>query len=276
MAGWHGRAVAVHGGWRSRRRAAGRMLLGRLEKEASSLWRHKIALLRANRTRLSTTSAVKTMSSTASHEQQPEVDPQYPGTAVTRMRAARERAASLSTEQLSQPWAEVRRRLLWAAGLKDDEVSRPGQGYTGHAFNDYNHCDATTMSIATAHNENEGRVSGIHRSNPLGVGILKASLPELGPGGTWSTCMQGCHTEPPRDVAHVQFQSRIAFKLVWCPPDFSSLVLVDDGGELLAGGTPTGSLPPLIERRQNYALCQGSKYATAAEKYGVEAAGPSM
>ena len=139
------------------------------------------------------------------------VDPLYPGTAVARMQACRERARTLSEDQLSGPWEEVRRLLLWAGGLKDDTTSRPGQGYTGHAFNDYNHCDCTTMAFETAHNENEGRVAGIQRSNPLGVGILAASLPEPGPGGSWSTCMQGCNTEPPRDVAHIQFQSRIAW-----------------------------------------------------------------
>jgi hypothetical protein len=61
-----------------------------------------------------------------------------------------------------------------------------------------------------------------------------ASLPELGPGGSWTTCMIGCHRDPPRDVAHVQFRSRIAFKLVWVPPDFRMFVLVDDHGNLLA------------------------------------------
>jgi hypothetical protein len=48
-----------------------------------------------------------------------------------------------------------------------------------------------------------------------GEGIRIASLPELGPGGSWTTCMLGCHHDPPRDVAHVQFRSRVAFKLVW-------------------------------------------------------------
>ena len=128
-----------------------------------------------------------------------------------------------------------------------------------------NHCDATTMSIAVAHNENAGQVAGIAYGNPLGVGIQIASLPELGPGGTWSTCMQGCHVEPPRDVAHVQFRSRIAFKMVWCPPDFDSFVLVDDSGERLAYGKPSGALPALYERKQNFKAVAGSKYAVAAE-----------
>lgn len=42
--------------------------------------------------------------------------------------------------------------------------------------------------------------------------------------------MTGCNREPPQDVAHVQFRSRIAFKLVWVPNDsFDAFVLVDDG-----------------------------------------------
>jgi hypothetical protein len=40
----------------------------------------------------------------------------------------------------------------------------------------------------------------------------------------------GCNRDPPQDVAHVQFRSRIAFKLVWVPNDnFDTFVLVDDG-----------------------------------------------
>ena len=112
--------------------------------------------------------------------------------------------------------------------------------------------------------------------------------------------MMGCASEPPHDVAHVQFQSRIAFKLVWCPPSFSTFVLVDDDGKLLVSGAPTGQLPRLSERRSgcplgvaldhtsstiptldtppplvrcdgrlNFGLVQGSKYAVEAEKVGV-------
>jgi hypothetical protein len=127
----------------------------------------------------------------------------------------RQRARSLTTQQLSGDWAEVRRKLLWAGGLKDLPNARPGQGYTGHSFNDFNHCDLTTMLGEVAHNNNEGRVPGIAYNNQLGPGIQLASLEELGPGGSWSTCMMGCNREPPQDVAHVQFKSRIAFKLVW-------------------------------------------------------------
>ena len=81
-------------------------------------------------------------------------------------------------------------------------------------------------------------------------------------------CMMGCHVEPPRDVAHVQFRSRIAFKMVWCPPDFDSFVLVDDSGERLAYGHPSGALPALYERKQNFKAVAGSKYAVAAEAAG--------
>merc|ERR1719443_2878814 len=101
------------------------------------------------------------------------------------MLAARERASSLSAEDLSGEWEDVRQKLLWAAGLKDLQSAVPGQGYTGHAFNDNNHCDATTMPGDVAHNLNEegsNRVAGIAIGNRLGPGIEVASLPELGVG----------------------------------------------------------------------------------------------
>ncbi len=160
----------------------------------------------------------------------------------------------------------MRRRLLWAAGLRDITDAPPGQGYTGHAFNDDNHCDATCMLGDVSHNLNDGSVARIAVGNLLGPGIERASLPELGQGGTWSTCTNGCHLEPPRDVAHVQFRSRIAWKLVWCPPSFGTFVLVDDEGNLLNHGTPTGALPALRYRQGNFKLVAGSKYAVEAEK----------
>jgi len=198
------------------------------------------------------------------------IDPVYPGTAVTRLQNVHKRVLSLTTDQLSLDWETVRRSLLWAGGLKDLTSARPGMGYTGHSFNDYNHCDLTTMLGSAAHNNNEGRVSGIAYNNQLGRGIQIASITELGPGGSWSTCMIGCNQEPPQDVAHIQFQSRIAFKLVWCPPTFSSFVLVDDSGALLNSGTPTGNLPHISHRRYNFALVEGSKYAREAEKLGAK------
>ena len=50
-------------------------------------------------------------------------DPIYPGTAVARMNAARERARSLTDTQLNGDWVAVRRALLWAAGLRDDTTT---------------------------------------------------------------------------------------------------------------------------------------------------------
>mmetsp|Transcript_45780 Transcript_45780/g.111619 ORF Transcript_45780/g.111619 Transcript_45780/m.111619 type:complete len:298 (+) Transcript_45780:113-1006(+) len=195
------------------------------------------------------------------------VDPQYPGTAVERMMAVRDRATSLTTEELSGPWEDVRRKILWAGGLRDLPTAIPGQGYTGHSFNDYNHVDLTCMREQVSRNENDGSVQQIAIGNQLGPGIKIASLEELGPGGSWSTCAIGCNQDPPRDVAHIQFKSRIAFKLVWCPtPPFDTFVLVDDGGKLLAQGTPQGSLPSIRERQINYKIVAGSKYAEAADE----------
>jgi hypothetical protein len=34
----------------------------------------------------------------------------------------------------------------------------PGQGNTGHCFNDFNHVDATTMTLDMSDNENRGQV----------------------------------------------------------------------------------------------------------------------
>jgi len=200
-----------------------------------------------------------------------EVDPEYPGTAVARMRAARERASSLTSADLSGEWESVRQKILWAAGLRDIKDAPPGRGYTGHAFNDANHCDAATMLGDVHYNQNDGAVKQIAVGNQLGPGIEIASLPELGEGGTWSTCTNGCNQEPPRDVAHVQFRSRIAFKLVWVPPTFESFVLVDDAGALLAQGSPTGKLPGMRDRQMNYMLVKGSKYATAADEKAAAA-----
>ena len=206
-----------------------------------------------------------------------DLDPVYPGTAVSRMLAIRERARSLTTAELSGDWDAVRRRLLWAAGLKDLPAAVPGYGYTGHSFNDAIHVDATAMLGSFSENLNpagERRVQGIAVGNRLGPGIQAASVSELGAGGSWSTCSLGARSEPPQDVAHVQFQSRIAFKLVWCAPTYSSFVLVDDAGVVLArSGTPTGALPALSERRANFEMVSGSKYA----RYAVEeAASPPL
>lgn len=198
-----------------------------------------------------------------------ELDPDYPGTAVERMQAVRQRAASLTPSELSRDWSSfVRPRLLWAAGMRDLRDAAPGQGYTGHAFNDAIHVDATAMLDGDA--LNDGRVRGIAIGNRLGPGIAAASLTELGPGGSWSTCQATSSPlsspRPAEDsgVAHLQFRSRIAFKLVWVPDDYNRFVLVDDDGRLLATGAPSGRLPALEERQANYAMVAGSKYGREA------------
>ena len=126
------------------------------------------------------------------------------------------------------------------------------------------------MVDGTRDNENDGSVKGIAVGNRLGQGIRVASLPELGPGGSWSTCAMGCNKDPPSDVAHVQFRSRIAFKLVWVPNEnYDTFVLVDDAGNLLAKGKPSDGpegLPALRERQMNYQIMTGSKYAVAADR----------
>jgi len=193
-----------------------------------------------------------------------EVDVQYPGTAVERLRSVLQRVQGI--DDLNGPWPLVRSKLLWAGGLKEDYS-------TSHAFNDDNHCDLTTMAVQTSHNSNaDGAVAMISRRNQLGPHIQAASLPDLGPGGSWSTCTNGAHLTPPSDVAHVQFSSRIAFKLVWAPPDFSQFVLVDDEGRELRRGRPTGNLPLMRARRGNFELVAGGKYAPAAEALSGEKA----
>jgi hypothetical protein len=195
-------------------------------------------------------------------------DPHYPGTSVRRLRSVRERVAILASDgTLDGEWESVRRRLLWAGGLRDLPDASPGMGYTGHSFNDYNHVDLTTMNDQVSDNLNDGSVKGIAIGNRLGPGVRIASIPDLGPGGSWSTCAIGCASDPPRDVAHVQFRSRIAFKLVWVPNDgYDMFVLVDDDGALLASGRPSGGrLPSRREREMNYRIMKGSKYAIAAD-----------
>ena len=134
----------------------------------------------------------------------PQVDREYPGTAVVRMYAARERARSLKPDELNDDWQAVRRRILWAAGLRDLTDVPPGAGYTGHAFNDDNHCDATCMSDDVSYNTNNGpdRVAGIALGNRLGPGIVTASDPDLGPGG--SLCLRPDETSHSQKLASQQ------------------------------------------------------------------------
>jgi len=197
-------------------------------------------------------------------------DSAYPGTATSRMLEGRARAASLSEDELSGDWESVRGKLLWAAGLKDLRDVPPGRGNTAHCFNDFNHVDATTMRMEDADNENGGRVAGMAYANPLGAGIRVARDESMGEGGSWCTCILGSNAEPPKDVAHVQFQSRVAWKLVWVPGperDFKRFVLVDDEGEFLATGRPSGNVPAVYERERNYETVRGGRYARVADSY---------
>jgi len=227
-----------------------------------------LSTILASRTTMSASAGAVT---SGSDEECLSYDQEYPGTAVQRLNAVQKRVNVIAEDgSLYGKWEDVRRRLLWAGGLKDLTSSVPGQGYTGHSFNDWNHVDLTTMLDDEQENLNNGLVKGIAIGNRLGPGIKIASLPELGPGGSWSTCAMGCNKDPPSDVAHIQFKSRIAFKLVWVPnQDFDTFALVDDNGKLLAKGTPSdgpAGLPLRREREMNYQIMKGSKYAVAADK----------
>ena len=198
-------------------------------------------------------------------------DPQYPGTAVHRLGVITRKVRAIPQDVLDGPWEPARRALLDAAGLRADRS-------TNHAFNDDNHCDVTPMLSGVQQESNaDGAVAQISRGNLLGPHIQAASVVDGDfacaggdAGGSWSTCTNGAHQNPPKDVAHVQFRSRVAFKLVWCPPEFSKFVLVDDEGQLLRTGQPQGG-PHARYRQGNFAIVQGGKYAQAAESVGQAA-----
>ena len=75
------------------------------------------------------------------------IDPVYPGTAVARLEAVHQRLAAIPQSELDGTWPDARRALLRAGGLRDLPNARPGQGYTGHAFNDYNHCTCLRVEL---------------------------------------------------------------------------------------------------------------------------------
>jgi len=208
----------------------------------------------------------------------PLVDTLYPGTAVERLIHVTDRIKSIPDDSLvDRPWREIRERLLWAGGLKVDRS-------TSHAFNDDNHCDLTTMLADPAvvdRSNADGAIAAISRNNFLGDHIRRASVAvndeeEATDGldaGSWSTCTNGADATPPRDVAHVQFRARVAFKLVWCPraaPPYSAFLLVDDEGRILKAGRPAagdGEIPHLSYRQRNYRLVAGGKYAEACDAW---------
>jgi hypothetical protein len=191
---------------------------------------------------------------------------EYSGTAVERMNNIHKNIISLTDKELSVDWDIVRVNLLKAGGMRDLKY---GIGNDSHCFTDFNHCDLTPIKKTQLYEENNGRVNNIEFSNSLGKSIEAASIPDTGPGGSWCTCMINCNTQPkPLDVAHVQFKSRIAFKLVWVPPDYNTFVLIDDSGKFLNKGNPSGNLPDISTRRKNFQLTIGSKYSKVAINIG--------
>ena len=211
------------------------------------------------------------------HTQHPDgsvTDTAFPGTATQRLLNVLKNvyelqnstaSGSATPPPLSSDWERVTRpALLRAGGLSNDRS-------TSHAFNDDNHCDLCCMLGQVQHNQNaDGAIAEISKRNFLGAHIEKASLKELGPGGSWSTCTNGCHRTPAVDVAHTQFSARIAFKLVWCPPKFERFVLLDDKGRELARGEPTGNLPGIGFRKGNFELVIGGAWERAAVEAGKD------
>ena len=194
------------------------------------------------------------------------IDTKYPGTACERLANVVAKVKNLTVDDLNDhKWSTIRSKLLAVGGLKEGMS-------TSHSFNDWNHCDLTTMLGSVQSNSNsDGKVAGISRKNKLGSHIKEASLSELGEGGSWSTCILGCNQNPPQDVAHVQFQSRVAFKLVWCPPNYNIFVLLDDEGKILNKGSimadDTG-VPSLQQRQLNFRAVEGGQYEAAAKEAG--------
>jgi len=200
------------------------------------------------------------------------------GTDVARRDAVVERVLDVPQAEWDDDWKGVRKRLLFACGLRDLPYSQPGKGYTGHCFQDWNHVDCCTMRGSMAFNENRAQVPGIAYSNQLGVGIETASLPLEGSmGGSWCTCQMGAGRDPPVDVCHKQFLAQVGFKLLWCPGEpvyksgvkshlFESFVLVGDDGDVLARGRPTGTdLPTYRERKRNWEEVEGGMFAEACQ-----------
>lgn len=60
------------------------------------------------------------------------VDPKYPGTAVQRLTNVHRRVQELADDPhaLTGRWEDIRRKILWAGGLRDLPDAVPGQGYT--------------------------------------------------------------------------------------------------------------------------------------------------
>jgi hypothetical protein len=90
------------------------------------------------------------------------VDAKYPGTALERLRNVHLRVAELAqTNALNGPWDEVRRKLLWAGGLRDLPNARPGQvrcnGYPSKSL-----CCCDTHNRHSASHFASRTLAGIH------------------------------------------------------------------------------------------------------------------
>ena len=127
------------------------------------------------------------------------------------------------------------------------------------------------MSADNTHRTNEeSRVMGMHAVNFLGSHIVDASLPEHGSGGSWCTC----HLSSPEDVCHKQFGARTAFKLAWCGGTRVA-ALLDDWGNVLAAGKPTGrgdgsdvpSMGGAPARQQSWHVLSASRNASWAARW---------
>lgn len=138
--------------------------------------------------------------------EQEEIDEEYPGTAVKRMKNIQERTRSMIFGQLNGNWAMIRQNLLWAEGLKDSKglLTCNEKGYTGYSFNDFNHCDLTAMRDDNENSIIDGHLPGIPFHSLLAAGIRIASETSLGPGGSWNTCMIGCSDKPPSVSAYAE------------------------------------------------------------------------
>eukprot|EP00927_Polykrikos_kofoidii_P074426 TRINITY_DN70421_c0_g1_i1.p1 TRINITY_DN70421_c0_g1~~TRINITY_DN70421_c0_g1_i1.p1 ORF type:complete len:265 (+),score=24.38 TRINITY_DN70421_c0_g1_i1:44-796(+) len=184
------------------------------------------------------------------------IDSRYPGTAVGRLNSVLQRVKDLDC--LNGPWPKVRSMLLHAGGIRENHSTRD-------AFNDDRHWDLTTMLRNIPQIVNDGACAkDVPLCNVIGPHIVTASVDSIGIGYSWCTCLMGCHHEPPDDMAHTEFSSRVTFKLVWVPPMYDRFVLVDDEGGEIRRGSPQGELPLLKTRKKNFARVRGGKYAIAA------------
>lgn len=183
----------------------------------------------------------------------------YDGTSSKRLQTIHRNLNKIPDESLIDNWETIRVKLLQAGGLKNVFE-------TQHILNDFNHCDITPMKKKTFEHINQNKVKGIDKVNYLGDLIRKCSI-NYGlfsdKDGTWGTCMIGCNQLPPQDVAHLQFNSKIAFKLIWLPPEYNNFIIVDDDGNLLKKGQNLNKdIPNKSERKLNFQTADSpnSKY----------------